>query len=58
MRHAGGPPPVLESNQECTVICSTCNTTTTTLLTTPFGLICPGCYKRIVIKPKQLTKVG
>lgn len=31
--------------EECTVLCASCNTTSNTSLRTPFGMLCPGCYK-------------
>lgn len=44
-------PTVIQSSQETTVVCHTCNTKINTLLKTPNGHICPGCYKRIYINP-------
>lgn len=35
------------------VLCSTCNTTTNTVLRTPYGFLCPSCYKALFIPSKQ-----
>lgn len=46
---------VLYSSQETTVVCSTCHSTVKTLLTTPYGKLCPGCFKSVheIQEPEQ-----
>lgn len=57
MRHADPRQPSPQCailREECTVLCSQCNTTSNTTLRTPFGMLCPGCFKLLhSIKPVQ-----
>jgi len=37
---------LIDSNQRYTVICTNCSSTVKMLLTTPYGMLCSGCFKR------------